>query len=202
MIIGFTGKAGVGKTTAVRLLKEHIGPTAVELSFASPLKAFVRAAFNWTEEHTDGALKEVPDTRYRRARAAATYGGPEYLTPRYALQTLGTEWGRRCYPEVWVQNCLRRAEVLRQQGYCVLISDVRFPNEADSIQWAGGFVFRVNGVPRLRELSTTTHESEAHAKDLPVDMELDNGQGLDHLAAQVIAAYHGVSGTAQPRRDL
>lgn len=35
-----------------------------------------------------------------------------YLTPRFALQQLGTEWGRRCYPNIWVHNAIRDAKIL------------------------------------------------------------------------------------------
>lgn len=36
----------------------------------------------------------------------------EYLTPRHALQTLGTEWGRSCYQDTWVDYTLRVAKEL------------------------------------------------------------------------------------------
>lgn len=35
-----------------------------------------------------------------------------YLTPRYALQQLGTEWGRSCYDSVWIEDALRTAQSL------------------------------------------------------------------------------------------
>jgi hypothetical protein len=38
----------------------------------------------------------------------------EYLTPRLALQQLGTEWGRNCYPDIWVEKTIRIAQNLLQ----------------------------------------------------------------------------------------
>lgn len=38
--------------------------------------------------------------------------GPSHLTPRYALQQLGTEWGRDCYANTWVDLALRTAGLL------------------------------------------------------------------------------------------
>ncbi len=35
-----------------------------------------------------------------------------FLTPRYALQLLGTEFGRQCYDPTWVELCLRTAKEL------------------------------------------------------------------------------------------
>lgn len=40
-----------------------------------------------------------------------------YLTPRYALQTLGTEWGRGCYPPVWAESTIRDAQGLLRSAY-------------------------------------------------------------------------------------
>lgn len=39
---------------------------------------------------------------------------PEFLTPRLALQRLGTEMGRECYQNVWVDHLLRTHDQLMQ----------------------------------------------------------------------------------------
>lgn len=44
-------------------------------------------------------------------------GAPEYLTPRFALQQLGTEWGRDCYPNTWVDYALRVAKKILRTDY-------------------------------------------------------------------------------------
>lgn len=88
----------------------------------------------------------------------------EYLTPRHALQQLGTEWGRECYGNVWVDYALRVAkELLRNVGRYtartgllsggtniaervpqgVVISDVRFINEVEAIRAANGNVWKI-----------------------------------------------------------
>lgn len=58
------------------------------------------------------------------------------LTPRQALQTLGTEWGRGIDEDIWVDYALRRADsLLRGRDlYAVLITDVRFLNEARALR--------------------------------------------------------------------
>ena len=43
-----------------------------------------------------------------------TSSPPCYLTPRYALQLLGTEWGRHCFSLTWVQYAIRTAQQLLQ----------------------------------------------------------------------------------------
>lgn len=52
------------------------------------------------------------------------------LSPRYALQTLGTEWGRGQDPKIWLLYADRDAEARGIEGYC-LIPDCRFLNEGE-----------------------------------------------------------------------
>lgn len=60
--------------------------------------------------------KERPadyETRHPLAlRDEAFYESLAFLTPRYALQQLGTEWGRTCYDSVWIDDALRTAKRL------------------------------------------------------------------------------------------
>ena len=102
------------------------------------------------------------------------------LTPRHALQQLGTEWGRACYPYIWVNYALRAANKLLYPGrhrysYTqqlgvhhhvshepkgVVIPDVRFKNEVDAINAAFGNVWKITRpIPRL-EGAAGQHQSE------------------------------------------
>jgi hypothetical protein len=160
MIIGICGLAGSGKDTAADSLV--LGHHFVKLAFADLMKRFCKEVFDFSDEQLWGpsANRNAPDPRYPRK----VYGSDEvheYLTPRYALQTLGTEWGRDCYPNVWVDYALRKAKELdgaegvhydaklgifrcaRPRIEGVAISDVRFWNELESIKKAGGKVIRV-----------------------------------------------------------
>lgn len=40
-----------------------------------------------------------------------------YLTPRYSLQTLGTEWGRDNFPDTWVCYTIRIHDKLQEGGH-------------------------------------------------------------------------------------
>jgi hypothetical protein len=127
-IIGFTGLAGSGKSTAAdRLITAH-GWQRVR--FSGPLKAML-AALGLTDAEIEGDRKEVPC---------------ELLcgrTPRHAMITIGTEWGRDLIgPDLWVRAW--RAAVDRMPaGVPVVVEDVRFENEAAAVRAAGGVVVRV-----------------------------------------------------------
>jgi len=126
---------------------------------------------------------------------------PCFLTPRYALQMLGTEWGRHCYPDTWAVMCVRTAQRLlkskfensKTPGYhplyytaqegiwqgqnvrqvnLITVSDVRFRNEMRIIREAGGKLVRVRRPGAGLKGSTGLHPSEAEQAGIP-DAEFD-----------------------------
>lgn len=161
-IIGFTGRKGSGKDTAANVLVEEQGFANVK--FAGALKGMLAFYLYYVgvdslqaERMIDGDLKEVP---------FEVLGGK---TPRHAMQTLGTEWGRDLiHPDIWVDSFFRRAA----QFDNVVCSDVRFPNEIDAIHKAGGKVYRLERP--LAENSFSSHESEKLVDTLEVDGIIDN----------------------------
>lgn len=168
MIIGLMGQAGSGKSTAGGLLEAQ-GFQAISL--ADPMKDFVHEVFGFPAEHVWGASekREIPSPEW---------GG---LTPRKALQTLGTEWGRGCHQDVWVRYALRTAKAM---GGNVVITDVRFRNEMNAIQAAGGKVLRlVRDTDRF--LPGRAHLSETEQEGIPdhaVDAVVENNRSLEELA--------------------
>ena len=128
-LIGFCGSAGAGKTYAAELLARDWGYSRVR--FAGPLKVMLHA-LGLTEAETDGAAKDQP---------SAMLGG---RTPRYAMQTLGTEWGRDLIsPDLWLHAWERAAARYLDQGLPVVVDDVRFVNEAAAIMRLGGALVRI-----------------------------------------------------------
>ena len=86
----------------------------------------------------------------------------DYLTPRWVLQTLGTEFGRAVTPDVWVAYGLKdAADRLSRGAGIVVITDTRFLNEARTICEAGGAVWHI-----IRSsASLDTHASERDQAD-------------------------------------
>jgi hypothetical protein len=148
MIIGFSGPAGAGKSTAAKHLVDNCGFTLVK--FAGPLKAMLRAIIPGDDvnEWIEGSLKETVHPVLGQ-------------TPRHAMQTLGTEWGRNCMgQDFWVK--LARESIL-SAGDDVVIDDVRFQNEVDLIRSLGGKVIQIK--PKV-----ITHRP-THASELPCDYD-------------------------------
>lgn len=162
MIIGLTGYAGSGKSTAARHLVERHGFTLVK--FAGPLKSMMRA-LGLGEREIEGDLKEVPHR---------LLGG---RTPRHAMQTLGTEWGRNLiHSNLWVNAAMASAHAVLDQGGRVVFDDVRFPNEVEAVRAAGGMIFEIwrPGIARA-----SGHASEA--KELANDGVIVNEHGLEEF---------------------
>ncbi len=148
-LIALAGRAGSGKNTVAELLD------AEQISFAEPLKRFCQEVFAFSDLQVWGPSEERnrPDLRYpttcqnaqcqRNDTCPSCHGSAQYLTPRYALQTLGTEWGRGCYENVWAELGVRRALSYRGEAPIVAITDCRFVNEARAVRQAGGEVWRI-----------------------------------------------------------
>lgn len=179
-LIGLIGKKGSGKDTAAEGL-EALGFQNVK--FAGALKAMLRTllAYQGVDEITigrmiDGDLKEVP-TEYLAGK-----------TPRFAMQTLGTEWGRNLIgPDFWLDTAMKKAAT----GDTV-ITDVRFPNEVNAVMSSGGTVIRIvaEGETVFAETAVgMDHASETLMDELPADSILVNrmaqpGEDVPTVVAQ------------------
>ena len=159
-IIGLTGPKGSGKSHIAKQLTKDRG---VILSFAGPIKAMLAQANILPPEAFLPEHKENP--------ALGRCG----KTPRYLMQTLGTEWGRQIIGEdIWVEtvvsqiHCLRNSE---EPPKIVVIDDLRFGNEAKAIVNLGGSVHRV-----IRPGFDYTHE---HASEQPVPEQFLSGEILN-----------------------
>ena len=186
-IIGIAGRAGAGKDTAADVLVAEFGYKKVSL--ADPMKKFLANLFDWSYTQLWGPSEErnKPDTRYLQAVVDRV---PVYLSPRKALQTLGTEWGRTLYDDIWVQYAMRQA--LEDPDAKVVISDVRFPNELAAIAAAGGQTWNivrpeedVGAVVHSPDANWRAHASESALAGHPFDAELYNGGTLQEFRVSV-----------------
>lgn len=175
-LIGITGRKYHGKDTAAAIFVER---GYMQLRFADPLKQMLRAFYRTVglpdsdiEARIEGELKEVPCPHLRGK------------TPRYAMQTLGTEWGRQLIADdLWVSVLRTRAA---NAGKAV-VSDVRFDNECAAIRDAGGQVYRIDAHQRVGSNKMSNHASELCIDALPVDATIDNNGLPANLQMRVAA---------------
>lgn len=103
------------------------------------------------------------------------------MTPRLMLQLLGTECGRQIiHPNIWVNALF--ADYEKDSNW--IITDVRFPNEAQAIKDKGGIVIRVNRDyqnPLMPEIGIPEHLSETALDDYEFDHVIDNNGSIEEL---------------------
>lgn len=164
MIIGLSGRARVGKDTAAWALAP-LGFARV--AFADPMREMLRC-LGLTDADMEGEAKERP----------VRHLGLSY---RRLAQTLGTEWGRSLDPDLWVNVAMRRIDDLTSTGQHVVVTDVRFDNEATLIRSLGGMVWRIE-----RDVeSVASHASENGVNRDLIDAVIRNDGELDEFIFNV-----------------
>lgn len=173
-LISLIGPKGSGKTTLSTYLEKNHSFT--RLSFATPIKAmistlleFQNAPQSLTQRMLNGDLKETPS---------------EYLdnqTPRHAMQTLGTEWGRDIISKnLWTNILKRRIESLPNNPR-IVIDDMRFPQETDMIKNLKGTIILI----QRPGYSSTSHSSEKEYLKINQDFTIINDKTPEDMFLQL-----------------
>lgn len=168
-LIGIMGLARVGKDTATAHLCDTYGMESY--AFADPIKSMLTGVFG--DLFRDGD-REAPIDWLGKS-------------PRQLMQTLGTEWGREVvHPDLWVLVADQMWKKYQEIGWGagVVLSDVRFRNEAEWVLAQGGLLISLS---REGVAAVATHVSE---QNIPFDLanvSLENNGTVEELAAAVTA---------------
>lgn len=173
IVIGLTGRKQSGKDTACSALAEAF-LCPMRFAFGDPLKHEVAAACDVTIEYIN-AHKDLF---------------------RPMLQWWGTEFRRGQDPDYWVRILTSAIAQEIKYGvtipfappglYPIIVTDVRYPNEADMIKRFGGEVWRI---VRPALANEDQHISEHAMDDYSADRLLVNGDGINAFAADVVEEY-------------
>jgi hypothetical protein len=224
------GSRGSGKDTIGDYLVAKYGFTKV--SFAAPLKQMVKIAFpDFTDEDLYGPSKNR-ENQYKQypmgdrclkcnspliensnGGLSCTQPGcindyPRYINPRIALQTLGTEWGRRLYSMIWIDNLFSSIRQVHENWKArsfsdlnqpttftnaqsepeprFVVTDGRFINEqARSVELGGITVLLLR---KLEDAAKATHTSERELLEIPRERFqyiFDNRCPLEELPSKI-----------------
>jgi len=205
MIIGLCGKKNAGKDTAAKYLVDEYGYTRI--SFADKLKESVAALFGisrekvdeWKErgEYADNMVvlqMEWFDSSDRNPDPALVPAYSKNINWREFLQRYGTEAHRNIFGgNFWVDQVLpifgeRSPSYGVMSNEDLVVSDVRFPNEAARVKYYKGFVVEIRR-PALAEEDEHISEAQEFEKDFSLVNEEDNLEylygGLDNLMGQI-----------------
>ena len=161
LVIGFAGSARSGKDTATEYLCKRY--RCLHYSFAKPIKEACKIMFQLTDEQEKNKEEIIEPWGY---------------SPRKMYQHIGTDIGRSLDPNIWVKN----AEIFRKKniGHTVVISDVRFTNEAFWIRNKGGVVIRIHR-PNKKQIKESSHASEHGMKVGDYDFTIVNDGTIQDL---------------------
>lgn len=182
IVIGLTGRARSGKDTVAEYLVADHG--FKQVAFAGLLKEAAGLLFGLSYDQLHGGLKEVVDPYWGRS-------------PREILQLMGTESFRCVFgDDFWVKALERRVG----QAEKVVVSDVRFDNEAEWVRAQGGQVVRL---VRDSAEAVRSHVSEAGVHESLVDWAVENNGSLLDLYQGVQSILMCCLGSvnAAPRRS-
>jgi len=171
VVIGVTGRLKSGKSVVGQHLVEAYGFKIIK--FAAPMKNMCKA-FGLPEDMIEGDLKESK---------VANLG---WKTPRYFMQTLGTEWGRKMiWEDLWVYAW--KNMVVNCQCRLVIADDVRFMNEFATLRSMSGFKTAIIKVVRGEQsnVGVNLHESEKYVDLMQPDAVIFNNGTVEEAHEQV-----------------
>lgn len=186
-VIGLLGKKRSGKDTLAGFLTERHGFT--RYAFADPLKEAALVADPLIQIHPDesGILRDTPlQARLadyhiveRLSDVVDALGWEDAKTIREVRRTL-QQFGmgvRSLDLDFWVRATMTRVGEIDGP---VVVTDVRFPNEADAIEQAGGLLIRVVR-PGTGHDFGSDHVSETALDDRRTHARILNDGSLDDL---------------------
>jgi len=180
MIIGFAGKKGSGKDTLANYLIEKYNFKRV--AFGDPVKEVCRILFGFNDEQLYGNKKEEMDK----------IG----IKPREAFQKIGTEFGRNMIHQLFPNINIKLGELWidvfkrNNKKENIVLSDVRFQNEADAIKELGGIIIYIDSKYSIKD----NHESEKI--EVEYDYKLENYGSLQDFYnnyEKIISSIHNTS---------
>jgi len=192
-LIGISGKIGSGKDTLGIVIKNCADSGYEIKKFADKLKDIACLLIGCTRRQLENReFKETPL-------------GEEWdnLTPRKLLQLLGTECGREIiHPNIWVNalfadyvcdNCGQQecptdeedtGQMIDSSFPNWIITDVRFPNEAQAIKDRGGIMIRIER-PGVESHCGGQHPSETALDNYNFDYVIENEGSIDELIQKI-----------------
>lgn len=178
-LIGLSGYARSGKDTVGDYLVKHHGFRKV--SFAEPMRQALYALnpLVWVDDLGAWRVQDIVDEFGWDGYKNSLYG----QEIRELMQRFGTEVGRKQFGEdFWVDKASKLIDTYLWQDMNVVITDMRFVNEAKAIEALGGQTWRIE---RDGVVAANAHVSETALDTHGFDQLIRNDGSLDELYEKV-----------------
>ncbi len=172
----YSSSMGHGKTAASNYLRDIHG--YVPVKFAGTIKAMISSFlidFGIQADdlplYLEGPRKEQP--------VEARDGSLLNMSTRQLMQTLGTDWGRALVNrQIWVAITVNKIKRLLEDGKKVVVDDMRFDNEYDTLRDLGALMVMVKR-PHIQV--PNVHLSEGLLDHRGFHHKINNDSDLGHL---------------------
>lgn len=178
--VGFTGKMMSGKDTCACYL------TNVILKWKGP--NYIINKFAFADSLKDICMNYLGLSRHECYDQEGKEAFNEFwgMTNREILQRVGTEAMRNGFhPDVWAKITELKIKESVDNGEFFIVTDVRFPNEAETIRKHGGIIVEVIR-PGIGFNGIESHASEQRLDGKLVDRQVVNNGDLDNLNNEMI----------------
>ena len=148
---------------------ENMWPFVKHYSFASSLKEIAHGLFGLTKKQCYGTDLDKNSPTWLKWEDMPGYKGKKKgrLTAREFLQFFGTDICRKIHPDIWTDRTLK--SIREEESLMAVISDCRFPNEAEAVRTAGGKIIKLT-----RGIDGDKHSSETSVDAIEYDVVIDN----------------------------
>jgi hypothetical protein len=193
-IIGLGHEKRRGKDAVASFLREDYGFITYSFTLDGDLHACCMALDPIVNVQVATGSDEPIILRYSEAVNALGYELAKDTYPEIVriLQRMGTEVGRNIIgpPTIWIDRALAKCN---DPDALYVFTNVRYPNEADAIRRAGGFIVEVErpGAPTFDE-DITNHSSDRALDGYNWDYTIVNDGTLDDLrtkTTEMVRAY-------------
>jgi hypothetical protein len=167
LLLGIAGRARAGKDTFASALLEL---------------GFKRAAFADPLKEVTALIADEPSHLYFGEASKEEYSDALGMIRRTALQGVGNSIRQVLGAETWVNRVIRRWKL--DGCNATVVTDVRYPNEAEAITREGGYVIRINRPGLALSGEQADHVSENPLPDELVDIEVFNTGSQGELKAE------------------
>lgn len=166
-IIGLAGKAGAGKDYTYEHIKKEYACKVARLAFADGVRHEIEDVLS------PGTTVNSFRDAWEGKKLPAMWRKPYPDEIRSLLQWWGTEYRREQDPDYWVKKGVERLGEFDAIGIdLVVVTDVRFENEAKAIRALGGIVVEVVALDSIRAERLGGSLPPDHASEV-IDFEVD-----------------------------
>lgn len=176
IIVGVSGFARSGKDTVCDYAVDHFGYRKV--GFSDPIREIAKTIFGFEDEDFVNERKEEINPVWN-------------LSPRFALQKIGTEGSRNVFQDdIWIRCIERKIAKLveKEDQRKFIIRDLRYENEADFVRSQEGHFGLVLHVlrPSQERIRLSEHPTERGIEIQSAhDIVLENTGTIEDMHKQV-----------------